>query len=172
MLCYSLEFGHEVTPRMNFRIEGHTAPSKLSSDNGKKTSADRAQAVVDSVCQHNAAMRPVLWPEGFGDCRAPGNRNDDPRRVEVVVMTVLETALAVWQARGGVANPSAPHPFVLDVKAAHRYLANWKNGTLGKVPDYKNKMDVLMSTVERKRRGDKCEDAAAALSRENDGFSS
>ena len=77
-------------PRMNFRVEGHTAPSAKSKDGGKKTSAQRAKAVVNSVCRDVADndLKEILWPKGFGSRIPPEDPEDDPRRVEVHVMTV------------------------------------------------------------------------------------
>jgi len=148
-------------PPMHFRVEGHTAPSKKSKDNGKATSMARAKALVEALCStevdgvgsQSENLREILWPAGFGDRIPPKKSGTNPRRVEVHLMTQKETALAVWQSkpdrdRKNRKKPSCP--FSATGKKMTGMFNKWKNGSLGKSKDFEKKVAKAAVSLEKK----------------------
>ena len=85
-----VEFG---IPNMSWRVEGHTAVSKKSTDGGMATSTARAHA----VCAHLGASGidlNFLYPVGCGSHQPPKEPKADPRRVEIHVMSQEEVRAA------------------------------------------------------------------------------
>ena len=74
-----------AVPNMHWRVEGHTAKSKKSSDGGIATSNARARAVCDHLTEHGADST-TLHPDGKGCFCPPRDSSADPRRVEIHVV--------------------------------------------------------------------------------------
>lgn len=71
--------------KMQFKVEGHTAPSKKSTDGGIGTSQGRALEVCRRVGADPDIDGQMLHPVGYGCTRPPKDRSD-PRRVEIHVL--------------------------------------------------------------------------------------
>lgn len=72
-------------PNMSWRVEGHTAVSKKSTDGGMATSEARANAVCAYLGSHGIDVA-YLKPVGCGCFQPPKETKADPRRVEIHVM--------------------------------------------------------------------------------------
>lgn len=67
------------------QVCGHTAPSRLSKDNGIATSNNRATAVCLDLSKRGIDTS-SLHPVGYGCYRPLSDPNADPRRVEIHIL--------------------------------------------------------------------------------------
>jgi outer membrane protein OmpA-like peptidoglycan-associated protein len=83
--CMAQTCGEIEVPNMHWRVEGHTAKSKKSTDGGIGTSNSRAKAVCQHLVKQGVASD-TLHPEGKGCFAPPKDKTADPRRVEIHVV--------------------------------------------------------------------------------------